>query len=243
MNETLARDLLEQAGDSVHVGAPPAFGRQAPSRHRWPVLAAAATVLVALLAALVVGQMGQDASPPTVARPHSRAELIPLTFGMTTDQARSTLMAAGLRVTVRVEQTCSETEGRVIGTDPRLGRTPTGAVTLIVSGPKDFICLNEPARSLAWQLIDLATGRGPGPDRTDDCCPAEVMHKLAAAATQWAPAPGVADIPPELVVTPTSRGFDLEIGETFNRHFRAYEHVNVTLQDLRVTGVSQARPS
>ena len=239
MNETLAAELLEQAGDTVQVGAPPEFGRVVLSPHRWPILAAAATVVVAVCAALAVGQIGQDASPPTDARPHDRAELIPLTFGMKTDQARSTLLSAGLRVTVREEQTCAEVEGRVIGTDPRLGRTYDGAVTLIVSGPKDFICPDEGQRALAWQLIDLATGRGPGPHRAPICCPPPVLERLGAAATQWAPAPGVADISPELVVTPTPRGFELEIGETFNRHFAAYEHVTVEVSGGRVIDVQQ----
>jgi hypothetical protein len=235
MTDGWARDLLEQAGDTIAVGAPPTLDEPRRRRHRWPILAAAATVVVALGAAVVVGQLGQEPAPGTH-RPLGLTQLdVPFTFGMTTEQATEAVKAAGFTPVVRLEANCLEVEGRVISVRAAEG----GEAVVSVPDTDSGLCLSTDLhdRAVAWQLIDLATGRGPGPERDPDCCPQAVMSSLARAATQWAPAPGIMNVSPELIVRPVPRGFVLAIGETFNHHFRAYERATVTVRDGRVVGV------
>ena len=226
MTETWTRDLLEQAGETVTPGPPPLFERSSKPRPWRLAVAAAVGLLLAGGVTSVVQHAGDRAAPATRVRP-SQPPLgglrVPLVFGLTTQQAQSTLEAAGLRVRLRQWQTCTEVEGRAIGTSPGQGRPLRGSViTLIVSGPKDFICPNEGPRAIAWQLIDLATDRGPGPDFGPGVhLPPDVRRALALAATQFPSQVGIIDRPPGLEVREERRyggpdAYDLAIGLPWN---------------------------
>lgn len=93
--EDRARSLLEAAGQTITV-EPVTVPHPRP-RPVWPVLSGAAAVMI-LVIGLAVALSGDDTSTPPVA---PRSELrVPQTLWMTTDQARSTLQALGLRVEV-----------------------------------------------------------------------------------------------------------------------------------------------
>jgi hypothetical protein len=226
MTETWTRDLLEQAGDTVTPGPPPSFERSSSSRPRRLAVAAAVVLLLAGGVTFVAQLAGDRAAPATRVRPSQPPAgglRVPLVFGMTTQQAQSTLEASGIRVRLRQWQTCAEVEGRVIGTSPGQGRPLVGTgVTLIVSGPKDFICPNEGPRAIAWQLVDLATGRGPGPDFAPGVLlPPDVRRALARAATRFPSQVGIIDRPPGLEVRQERRyggpdAYDLAIGLPWN---------------------------
>lgn len=238
MTENWARDLLSHAADTVPVGPPTTFDTGLVRHRRWPLVAAAASVIlvVGLVVALDPGR--QELLPRGPTQPNSLTQRdIPLTFGMTTQQATQAVQAAGFDPVVRMVANCTEVAGRVISVDAE----SVGSAVVRVGDSDTGFCLTDglSERAVAWELIDQATGRGPGPDRSDRCCPQGIMKRLAVAATHWAPVDGIFNVPPELVVRSTQGGFQLEIGETINDRFRAYESVEVEVESGRVVSVRQ----
>ena len=234
MTETWTRDLLERAGETVPVGPPPTLQQPRPPRHRWPILAAAATVLVAVGAAILVGQLGPEPprTTPAVNKSLSFNDL-PLVFGMREAQAIHTVRAAGFRVTVRRELTCQEVPDRVISlTTPTAGRA---LLTVAGGAPAVADCsTNLAARAIAWQIIDLATHRGPGPDLAPDadCCSTTLLRRIDDAATHFAPTDGAFNASPQLFVEePAVRGgptiINMAIGLRVNGRVWPSAHVQV----------------
>ena len=92
------------------------------------------------------------------------------------------------------------------------------AVVLFFSGALDFICPGTDSREIAWQLIDQAVGRGPGPEFAPGASfPRDVRTMLASAATQFPSQVGIIDRPPRLAVREERRyggpdAYDLAIG-------------------------------
>jgi len=204
LSESAARDLLVQAGETIDV--PPGMPDLPPAPpRRWPVLAAAAAVVVAVLAAtgVVALQRDTDTSPSgevTVPRvdfqaysPSLTAGQIPSVFAYDGASARSMLEGLGLTVTVEPDYVCN-TPGRATRTNPRVGTTYSAGhtVTLFVTEePPTARCAPDTQEDLAWQLLDFANGRGPAPAFADEVWvaangeSAEIPASLAADPTAW----------------------------------------------------------
>lgn len=163
---------------------------------------------------------------------------VPLVFGMTTAEAARAVKAAGFSVQVKTEPDCTEVPGRVLSATA----DHTGVVTISVPDPGVGYCAHPPTtnRRIAWQVIDLATGRGPGPPIFPgvSCCDQDVLARLARAATQWVPTDGIFNIPPVLVTRPYPGGFEMVIGEQWtNGRVDPLARAIVELQDGKVTMV------
>lgn len=138
-------------------------GRAAPRRPAWRALAGAVLAAAAVLAVVALTRPDE----PPVDR--LDADQVPSLFGFGRAPAQQLLTSLGLEVTVEPTRAC-EVADRVIGTDPGRGATYERGdpITLYTAVPANITCLTDyQQRSAAWQLVDLATGRGPGPPFAD----------------------------------------------------------------------------
>ena len=94
--EDRARSLLEAAGQTITV-EPVTVPHPRP-RPVWPFLSGAGAVLILVIGLAVALTWDGTTTPPVAPRSELR---VPQTLWMTTDQARSTLQALGLRVEIR----------------------------------------------------------------------------------------------------------------------------------------------
>lgn len=136
--EDRARVLLEAAGQTITVE--PVGVLHPKPRPVWPVVSGVAAVLI-LVIGLTVALTRDGTSTPVVA-PQSELR-VPQTLWMTTDQARSTLEALGLRVEIRGDprvdgaaMECDLPLGRVLDSSPPATSLvlPGATVTLTVLG-------------------------------------------------------------------------------------------------------------
>ena len=188
--EDEARSLLAEAAATIDVDetAPMTLtGLPEPRPRRWPVLAAAAGVVLAVGGGfLVAQQLGDDPQPaPTVdetdaadREPVEQEHLyvedeMPSLLGYTEDEATELIHSRGYALEVNVERSCDQPAGYVLGTLPGPG-TPmdTGdSVQVRVTGgpPPAASCVKSalPRQQVWQQVFDLARfarGLGPAPD-------------------------------------------------------------------------------
>ena len=180
LTESEARDLLALAGATVEVSPVTALP-DVPLPRRWPVLAAAATVLAVVGVGAALGLRSGDDAPAGVGavprvdfqgRPDVLSDAqLPSVFGYREAGAYSMLADLGLEVTIgNWLVPCSEPAGRAVRTEPAVGATfkPGDAVVLFVSVQESAPCPIDPDLALAWQLVDFANGRGPAPAFADE---------------------------------------------------------------------------
>lgn len=118
--------------------------------------------LAALATVLAVVALTRHDEPPL---DHLDDDQVPSVFGFGRAAAEDLLTGRGLDVTVEPTRAC-EVEGRAIGTDPTRGATYDRGdpITLFTAVPASITCLTDyQQRALAWQLLDFANDRGPGP--------------------------------------------------------------------------------
>ncbi|CAN5443305.1 hypothetical protein BH11ACT8_BH11ACT8_27480 [soil metagenome] len=195
LDENGARALLDQAGDTIDVAPAGPLDTSLAARPRWPVLAAAAAVVL-IVGGVAVGVGGGDPSrrlPPGPAdsTPSAGAsdgafrlgpDQVPSVFGFDEQAARTLLENRGLRVTVWQVATC-ESPDRALGTEPETGTliTPGAAITLRVSSELLGNCVAPRTdRTRAFELLLAARDRGPLPARTGDV---DLTPALAALRT------------------------------------------------------------
>lgn len=164
--EGRARSLLEAAGQTITV-EPMAVVLHPKRRPVWPVVSGAVAVLMLVIGLTVTLTRGGTSTPPAAPRAELR---VPQTLWMTTDQARSTLVALGLRVEIRgdrvgndVATECGLPFGRVRDSSPSPTApvTPGATVTLTVLGASPtsdgaFCAGPERFEEDALALLDLA---------------------------------------------------------------------------------------
>lgn len=134
--------------------------RRPPS---WRRLAGSAAAVAVVLAVVALTRPGE---PPT---DRLADDQVPSLFGFGRLDAEHLLTGLGLEVTVDPMRAC-EVLDRVIGSDPARGsRYERGdPITVYVAVPSSITCLTSyQQRSTAWQLIDFAHDRGPGPPFAD----------------------------------------------------------------------------
>lgn len=191
LSESQAQDLLRRAGETLDVDpAGPIDTSLAPPR-RWPVLAAAAVVLL-ISGGITLGipgnrSTGPDTPPATadVTTPESGTfrlgpDQVPSVFGLTAKPARELLEARGLEVTTRTSPTC-DSHGRAAGTEPGTGTLvePGDQVTLLVTEfPANASCTFDEPRIAALTLLDAALGQGDPPPTTGDVDLTGVLERL-----------------------------------------------------------------
>ena len=81
-------------------------------------------------------------------------------------------------VTVRRQPTCREVPDRVMSlTMPTAGR----ALLTVAAESALADCSGLVDRAIAWQIVDLATHRGPGPELSPDadCCSKTLLRRIA----------------------------------------------------------------
>lgn len=137
-----------------------------PGEPRRPPWRAGGGAVAALAAVLAVVALTRPDEPPV---DHLDADQVPSLFGFGRQPAEDLLHDLGFEVTVEPMRAC-EVADRAIGTDPDRG-TPYergDPITLYTSVPANITCLTTyQQRSTAWQLVDLANGRGEGPPFAD----------------------------------------------------------------------------
>jgi hypothetical protein len=136
-----------------------------PRRARWPLVAIAATLLVAAGVAVAVTTRDTHDRPGD----SLRADQVPSLFGYDVAAAQSMLSQRGLDVTLKPFRAC-EVQDRVVGTDPPTGATysPGDPITVYTSVPADITCLtNYQDIAAAWQFLDFANDRGAAPAFSD----------------------------------------------------------------------------
>jgi hypothetical protein len=130
------------------------------ARRPWRRVAGVAVLL------LVVGGLVLATGPDERPLDHLRSDQVPSLFGYDAARAERLLRDRGLRVTVLPFRAC-EVMDRVVGSDPPAG-TPYergDRITVFRAVPQDIVCLSDyDDRATAWKLLDLANGRGPGPE-------------------------------------------------------------------------------
>ena len=134
-------------------------GPRPTRRPPWRVLAGTIGAVAVVLAAVAVTRPDP---PPT--HPHD-PDHVPSVFGYGDQAAHDLLAGLGLEVTVEPIRAC-EVAGRAVGTYPQRGSAfePGDPITLFTAVPASITCLTDyQRRATAWQLIDLAGGRGSGP--------------------------------------------------------------------------------
>lgn len=181
-----ARRLLEQAAATIDVDetAPMTLtGLPGPRPRRWPVLATAAAVVLAVGGGYLVAQQlgGQpapgpvrDVKPEPVEHEHVYTDdQLPSLLAYTTDEASELLSSRGYAVVSRKVHSCDQSPGYVLGTTPGPGTVLAPGDTVrvrVTAGPSPTVdCAQRPD---AWQqAIDLARfarGLAPAPDFADD---------------------------------------------------------------------------
>jgi hypothetical protein len=157
------REMLidfEEQPTPAPVGPPPR-----PRHRRWPLVAAAATLLVA--AGVAAGVAAAMTTRHTDDRPGDRlrADQVPSLFGYDVAAAQSMLSQRGFDVTLEPSRAC-EVQDRVVATDPPTGTTyaPGDPITVYASIPADITCLTDYQDIAAgWQFLDFANDRGSAP--------------------------------------------------------------------------------
>ena len=172
-----ARQLLAKAAGTIDVdGTAPLTLTGLPEPHarrRWPILAAAAAVLVAIGGGyLVAQQLGDDPAPapePAVDRPKAPddrqvvldPDQLPSVVGYTEDEAIALVQSRGYAVQVHVVPDGCNVPGIVTGTNPAVGtRMEAGdTVTIRVIGQQDVIdCVGEVPWVFVWDVVRYARG-------------------------------------------------------------------------------------
>lgn len=185
-----ARTLLARAAATIDVdeSAPMTLtGPPEPRPRRWPVMAAAAAVVMAIGSGyLVAQQLGEDPGPvpepvSTDGEPVEQEHVyddgeLPSLLGYTEGEATDLLSRRGYALQVTAEHSCDQPAGYVLGTDPGPG-TPIQAgdeVRVRVTGgpPPAARCAKQAReRQAVWQqvldLVRFARGLGRGPAFTD----------------------------------------------------------------------------
>ncbi len=180
-----ARSLLAKAAATIGVDetAPMTLtGLPEPRPRRWPVLAAAAAVVLAVGGGyLVTQQLGDDPQPAPVADQTAAADRepveqehvyaddeLPSLLGYTTDEATQLLEARGYPLRVEAEYSCDQPAGYVLGTDPGPGTPMAAGDTVrvrVTGGPSPAARCAAPLPS--WQrvfdLTRFAGGLGTPP--------------------------------------------------------------------------------
>lgn len=187
--EAQARSLLATAAATIDVdeSAPMTLtGLPEPRPRRWPVLAAAAAVVLAVVGGLLVSQqLGDDPQPAPADQPdvadrepveqeHVYADdEMPSLLGYTEAEATELLSERGYPLRVDAEYSCDQPAGYVLGSDPGPGTTmaPGDRVRVrVTAGPSPAVrCAEVPD---TWQqVLDLARfarGLGPAPAFPDE---------------------------------------------------------------------------
>jgi hypothetical protein len=178
-----ARLLLAKAAATIEVeeSAPMTLaGLPEPRVRRWPVLAAAAAVVLAIGGGyLVAQQLGDDPQPaPAIDQTDAAdrepveqehiyaADEMPSLLGYLEDEATELLESRGYPLEVHVEHRCDQPAGYVLGTDPGPGtpmRAGDSVTVSVTGGPAPNVRCRPP--SPTWQQVfDLARfARGFGP--------------------------------------------------------------------------------
>jgi len=211
--EEETRQLLAKAAATIEVdeAAPMKLtGLPEPRHRRWPVLAAAAAVVLAIGGGLLITQqLGDDPAPApapavdrtegdSVEQEHVYAEgELPSLLAYTKDEATELLETRGYVVEIREEHGCDQPAGYVLGTDPGPGTAmdPGDSVRVSVTGgpAANVRCAGPPD---TWQqVLDLARfarGLGPAPDFPDQVSIAageggtvELTAEEAADPAKW----------------------------------------------------------
>lgn len=167
-------------------------------RPPWRVLAGTIGALAVVVAAVAVTRPHH---PPI---DHLEPGQVPSVFGYDGRAAQDLLTSLGLEVAVEPTRAC-EVEDRAIGTDPPRGAAYDRGdpITLYTAVPASITCLTDyQQRAMAWQLIDFANGRGPGPPFAEHVfvyagdgptTVTELTHDEAADPAAWA-GTGVLDV-------------------------------------------------
>jgi len=174
----------------VHAALADAIRGPRPSRRPpWRVLAGTLGALAVVVAAVAVTRPDH---PPA---DHLGPDQVPSVFGYDDRAAHDLLAGLGLEVTVEPIRAC-EVAGRALGSDPQRGeRFERGdPITLYTAVPASITCLTDyQRRATAWQLVDLAGGRGAGPPFADRVrvytgaeAPTVLTHDQAADPDAWA---------------------------------------------------------
>ena len=220
-----ARSLLAKAAATIDVDetAPMTLtGLSEPRPRRWPVLAAAAAVVLAVGGGyLVTRQLGDD--PQLNPAPGNREPIeeesgldddqLPSLIGYTEDEAIELVQSRGYAVEVHVVPDGCNVAGIVTGTTPAVGTRmePGDAVTLRVVGQQDVIdCVGELSWDTIWAVVRSAHGFDVAPEQLDGVAISpEVRDGLAQLLSQtWEGegSPGIRarwtyldDCPPQLV--------------------------------------------
>jgi hypothetical protein len=207
LTEQQTRDLLHLAADTVEVSDQTPVVTDVRRRH-WPLVAAAASVVLVAGGVAVIGRPGDrtpEPGPPPAVTDDGRFRLgpdqVPSVFGYSADDAVALLEERGLEVTTKVvatappvEPDCGEVPGRAVGTGPGPGTfvQPGDEVVLEVSGPggaSTAYCAGSPRRDEAWALIEYAHDRGPAPGVADGVDLGPVLAKVrewSAEVTRYA---------------------------------------------------------
>lgn len=178
LTDQQARDLLHLAADTVEVERTAAM-LASPRRPVWPLVAAAASVVLVVGGLFVLVRSG-DEDPEPAPSPavtddgqfRLGPDQVPSVFGYTEGAAVQMLERRGFEVEVAaVPNECDEAAGRATGIDPRPGTVvePGAVVTVYVPGRSSiiegsgFCVLDTYRRDEAWALLDYANGRGEAP--------------------------------------------------------------------------------
>ncbi len=171
LSEDAARDLPQQAGDTIEVEAVGPLDTSREPRRRGPALVVAAAALLLVLGVVVLGVPGNSAperdeplpadvgpapSPPPAAGPGT----VPGIFGLRRGAAVELLTGLGYRVAVTVrpcERGFVSPFDAAISTRPFAGTTlpPGRTVRVLLSSDCPTASLTVPTFA-AWQLVDLA---------------------------------------------------------------------------------------
>lgn len=193
--EDEARSLLARAAATIEVDetAPMTLaGPPEPRPRRWPMLAAAAGVVLAIGGGfLVAQQLGDDPQPVPVIEeseaddptPDGREHVLdgdqlPSLIGYTEDEAIALLQQRGYPVEVRVVPDGCDVAGIVINTRPPVGARmePGDPATLRVVGEQDVIdCVGEVPWSIVWDVVRSARGLEQPPSVRDADFPEDVQ--------------------------------------------------------------------
>ncbi len=177
LSEDQARDLLRSAGDTIDVAPAGPLDTSLDPRRRWPVLAAAAAVVL-VVGGVTLGIPGNSTrdqgTPPAPAQTADRGadatfrlgpDQVPSIFGHTEEGATALLEAQGLEVQVEADHTCAPS-GYASRTEPPTGSliTRVDTVRLFVTEPPPAArCAISSARTAAAELLAHALGDAPAP--------------------------------------------------------------------------------
>jgi PASTA domain len=172
-SEAWARDLMQQAADTIDANPPGTFVATPRARSWWPALAAAVVIVVGTVT-IGLGLLDRVGPGPALSTPTRTSASVPSVFGHDAGSARAMLEAEGFEVETEDALVC-EPPGRAVGTSPVMGSnvsfgsTITVKVSTISDNTDCFLGerVSWDERSLAWAILDFANGRGPAPEFLD----------------------------------------------------------------------------